>query len=127
MATQFRWPSNLPQVLPVGTTIADEPNYVATEMDGGPEKRRQRATTIRRFIEIDPSRWIFTQDQVDTLLDFHRTVLEGGTGSFMWRDAIPFLGDVEMRFRGDPPKAIALGGTGPRAKYRVEMALQVDP
>jgi hypothetical protein len=123
-----RWPTPLPQRLPVGTTLQDDPEAVlVSEMDAGPDKRRERYTAVRGFFEIPPEPWVFSADQIDTLLHFFRTTTSRGTGEFMWLDPIPGLGDVKCQFATGSPKVVYLGGVGRNAKHRVEMGLQTLP
>ena len=125
--TTLRWPLALPQTLPPGTTLTPQKNFVETEMDAGPPKRRTRFTAVSRFLEVSGDLSIYTTAQWDVLETFHRETLGGGALSFLWESPIPGLGDVECRFRGDPPKASILRGANGRLVYRVAFQLEVLP
>jgi hypothetical protein len=121
-----RWPLVLPQSLPPETSITPVKNYVETEMDTGPPKRRRRFTAASKTIDV-PDRFIFTTAQWEAFQKFHDDTLAGGTLPFAWRDPIPGLGDVLVRFSGEPPKATVRRAAHGRLVYRLVFQLEVLP
>ena len=127
MASPHRWPLDLPQTLPQETRgPTPRKNYVETEMDTGPAKRRRRFTAVVQ--DIDAPEMYLHADQWQSLSAFYGTVLAGGTLSFMWRDPIPGLGDVELRFSGDePPKPKVMAAGRGRNVYLVALSFEMLP
>lgn len=115
------WPSQLQQKLEeAGFEKRFGSTVVASEMDVGPAKVRQRYTR-----SVDPYTCQITldMDEVEIFETFYKTTLGGGTLPFLFDD--PFTGD-ETAFRfvpGTEPSLRPLGGR----KFTLSMSWEKMP
>jgi len=93
------WPSGLPQLPLVGVAEEHLANYIESDVDAGPPKRR-RNTTKRRIIQTVSLE--FTGAQYAIFKTFYQDTLEDGALTFDWTDAVDDTA-VEFRF-AEPPQ-----------------------
>lgn len=111
------WPVSLPQkMLQSGFSNSFANNTIASSMDVGPDKKRQRDVSA---VEPIKGNIIINESQYTTLKAFHKTTLGSGSLPFDWEH--PITGDsVEMTFVS-PPSLVARSGD----YYTVTLDLEV--
>lgn len=126
------WPGSLPDTLPIETTETAEPNVIQTSMDMGVPKVRRRFTSVTKYLEVPPSRFILTNAQKDALMTFFDTTLAGGSLSFNWVATGPtpaYDTDTTTSFRiqGRPEVICIVPGSDSQRLYSSTLKLEVLP
>ena len=93
----LEWPRALPP-LPIDADAAIDANFVVTNVDGGPRKKRRRYTAVSKFITV--KNWHLRGDDFDTLLDFYETQTRGGVDAFMMPASLSGFASSSARFDG---------------------------
>jgi hypothetical protein len=119
------WPVSLPQSFPLDSEEDGSGNILRTDMSVGPAKSRRRATAEVTRYTLPPKRWILTDDQRDTLLDFFNDDCGAGNVAFTWTDPWPGAGAKSFRFTARPKFKCILPGTN--RKHETTMPLEELP
>ena len=93
----LEWPRALPP-LPIEADAAIDANFVVTDVDGGPRKKRRRYTAVSKFITV--KNWHLRGDDFDTLLDFYETQTRGGVDAFTMPASLSGFASSSARFDG---------------------------
>lgn len=93
----LEWPRALPP-LPIDADAAIDANFVVTDVDGGPRKKRRRYTAVSKFITV--KNWHLRGDDFATLLDFYETQTRGGVDSFTMPASLSGFASSSARFDG---------------------------
>lgn len=93
------WPPTLPQIPAVGVGEESLPNFIESEVDQGPPKRRRRTSKGRKIQTVSLE---LTGAEYALLMTFYEDTLLDGSLTFDWTDAI---NDTATEFRFvNPPK-----------------------
>lgn len=109
MAASDNWPASLPQY-PQAQGYEEEyqKNYIESQVDFGPKKRRQRLTKNLRSWKFQ---MIMTTTQKNTLVNFLNTTLASNTDKFTWPNWLQDTGDDPVVRMKEFPKFTPLGAS----------------
>ena len=126
----IRWTAapNLPQSMPLSTTIAEQSAFTETVMSHGAARRRTHFSTVITFLECPSYGFMFTGPQKDELVRFYRDDIFRGSLGFNWDEPVLDIGDVVCMFASPPEYRLIVPHTTNAARvWGVTMKLYVLP
>ena len=119
------WPVALP-ALPIESSLGMNDNFIVTETDAGPRKKRRRYTAASKFLSV--RNWHLYGNDFETLLDFYEVQTRAGSDAFTIPSAVSGMASSSARFASTLGWSVIVPSEhAGRRLFRVDFELEVLP